>query len=73
MNRSELIASGAVKETNTFMAIEYFYRNQADAELDREGNRPDLVIAAFCAETGRPKFVEKPKRDPMLEYSWDVE
>jgi hypothetical protein len=72
MDRKLLIASGAIRVTNTFFAVEYFYRNQADADLDKNGDRPDLVLAAFCAETGREVEVPKPQRSSILENDWDV-
>ena len=47
-----------VRVSLSYQQIALEYASQADADLDRNGTQPDLVIAIYCLETGRQKYVK---------------
>jgi hypothetical protein len=51
-----------VRVSLSYQQLSLAYRSQTDADLDRDGNRPDLVIAIYCLETGREKCLQSWKK-----------
>lgn len=47
----------------TYEQAHIYYRTQEDADKDKDGSHPELVVAMFCCETGRE--LELPSKNPM--------